>query len=607
MIKGSIKKNISRINYVLAALILFSWLMVTPVQAFSINETKVFNVDPMYDSVGRDQISATLRYVGDHAIFYVEDEWWKSLNLIELPIQKAAISTLLVEFDRIIYPRLTQVYGSEWNPGIDNDQRLKIVITPMVKTTGGYFNSIDEYPKTQISRSNEGEIIYLNSAYLTNSSAKVFLAHEFTHMINFYQKEKLRNVVEDIWLNEARAEYAATLCGYDKVFSGSHLERRVYDFLRAPTDSLTEWTNQTPDYGVVNLFIQYFVARYGELTLTRSMQSAKVGIASLNESLASLGSNDRFEDIFVNWVVANYINDCQLGPGQKFCYLNPLLDASHFRVNPLAQKFLAVREGEEFLFADTIKDWSGRWYEILPLGQGGNLKLTFRGLESGNFQVPIIVFYKNNNRQFRLLKLNSQQAGQDLILDFGDEVVKVALMVVSRLKQSDFSANEENRFFSYAATITSSSSLPVLPEIDSIINSNFNNASTTDYQEKTTLIQKKYSDGSLLRARGQNKVYIITNGYKRWIQSPQIFNAYQHLCWEDVIEVSQEELDAYPESWLIRAEGDFKVYEINGDGTKHWLNMSAEQFSQSGRKWEMVYLVNKAERDWYKIGADVIK
>jgi hypothetical protein len=58
---------------------------------------------------------------------------------------------------------------------------------------------------------------------------------------------------------------------------------------------------------------------------------------------------------------------------------------------------------------------------------------------------------------------------------------------------------------------------------------------------------------------------------------------------------------------LVCASGDKKVYEINGDGTKHWLNMTAEQFTKSGRRWDMVYVVNSAEVKLYKSGADVMK
>jgi len=94
-----------------------------------------------------------------------------------------------------------------------------------------------------------------------------------------------------------------------------------------------------------------------------------------------------------------------------------------------------------------------------------------------------------------------------------------------------------------------------------------------------------YPEGSLIRAAGDYRVYIVKDGYRRWIQKAEIFNAYSHLRWEDVIEVSPEELNGYQDSWLIRADGDPRVYEVNADGTKHWLNMTAEEFKRFLPDW----------------------
>lgn len=113
------------------------------------------------------------------------------------------------------------------------------------------------------------------------------------------------------------------------------------------------------------------------------------------------------------------------------------------------------------------------------------------------------------------------------------------------------------------------------------------------------------TDGSLIRATGDYKVYIVNGNYKRWIQSPDIFKFYGHLGFAVVQDISAATRDSYTDSWMVRADGDSKVYEINGDGTKHWLNMTAEQFVLTGHKWDMVYIINTAERDWYVTGPNV--
>lgn len=575
----------------------FFWYQ--PALAFSLGENQVFSVDPSYDLSGRLQIPATLRQVGDHALFYTADDWWSGLGPAERESANAAILNLVSEFDRTIYPRLTQVYGSEWSPGIDNNLRLTILITAIKKGTGGYFNSADEYLKSQIPSSNEREMIYLNSSYLTSPSARIFLAHEFQHMINFYQKEKLRNSVEDIWLNEARSEYAATLCGYDNVYAGSNLERRVKDFLRVPTDSLTEWQDEAADYGAANLFMQYLVGRYGEPVLTRMMKSEMVGIASIDQALAAGGFAERFKDVFANWLITNYVNDCQLGEGQKYCYLNSNLAYNTFHLRPQTSNLLLVREGTEFSFSDAVKDWSGHWYEILPSGAGLNLAVNFQGGNNSNFQAVLVVFGLDGTKTLRWLSLGSTKTASSLIQNFGNQVASVILIIFNQTKQANFSISDPNYQFSYVAKITSANQLVAPTSSPAPISQNSSNASN--------VTSPNFPDGSLVRAKGDSRVFIIKDHYRRWLQTPQILLVYPHLGWQNIIEVTSEQLNWYQEAWLIRADGDTRVYEINGDSTKHWLNMSAEAFVSSGRSWEMVYTVNVREKDIYRTGAEVLR
>lgn len=234
-----------------------------------------FFVDSSYDALNRATLKATLIEEGERAHFYVENGWWESLSSVDAA--KAAIQDLKNEFDSNIYPKMTKVYGPIWEPGIDNDPKITILISRIKEGAGGYFNSADEYPQKLAAYSNEREMIYLNSLYYNASRAKAFLAHEFQHLITFYNKEKKYNLDEEVWLNEARSEYAPTLMGYDNVLVGSNLDKRISDFLRNPTDSLTEWANVTADYGSANLFMQYLVDQYGEQILTKIMQSPRAG------------------------------------------------------------------------------------------------------------------------------------------------------------------------------------------------------------------------------------------------------------------------------------------------------------------------------------------
>ena len=116
---------------------------------------------------------------------------------------------------------------------------------------------------------------------------------------------------------------------------------------------------------------------------------------------------------------------------------------------------------------------------------------------------------------------------------------------------------------------------------------------------------QKYANSTLIRAEGDTKVWIITNGFKRYVVSPKVLGFYGHLKNAPIINVPKAELDQYSLAAWVRYVNSPKVYEVNDDATKHWLDMSAEDFYNTGRRWEAVFIINKAENDFYKTGVNV--
>ncbi len=266
-----------KIIFVVTAVFLFSPVFT---DALSLGEKADFYVNPNYDLLEREEISAVLQRIGDGAYFYIDEQWWNELDQTAKSNVKDSLRILDTEFYYKIYPDLISNFGLEWRPGIDKDVRITVLIHPMKKEAGGYFDSKDEYPKLQVTNSNEREMIYLNSKHINSPYAKSFLAHEFVHLITFNQKEKIRGVKEEVWLNEARAEIVSTLIGYNDTFDGSYLQNRVQKFLEVPSDSITEWTASEADYGALGLFAQYLVDHYGIEILGDSLKSKEVGIKS---------------------------------------------------------------------------------------------------------------------------------------------------------------------------------------------------------------------------------------------------------------------------------------------------------------------------------------
>ena len=299
--------------------LLFVFLPLTAHAQF-LGQIVKFSIDSSYDASQREEIPAVLVKISTQTLIYVDDAWWGSQNPFAQQQAKLAFDALATEFEEKIYSALTSNFGSEWKPGIDGDERLTVLFHPMKEGAGGYTNYGDEFPKVQNPSSNEREMVYLNASFVAGgvNSLKTLLAHEFVHLITFYQKEKLRGVKEETWLNEARAEYASTLLGYDDMSEGSNLQKRMKVFIASPSDPLIEWNNEKQDYGVANMFSQYLADQYGFQILRDSLQSKEVGAISL----------PAFPDIFRDWILAVFLNDCALGP--RYCYKNPIKNFDFF-------------------------------------------------------------------------------------------------------------------------------------------------------------------------------------------------------------------------------------------------------------------------------------
>ena len=78
-------------------------------------------------------------------------------------------------------------------------------------------------------------------------------------------------------------------------------------------------------------------------------------------------------------------------------------------------------------------------------------------------------------------------------------------------------------------------------------------------------------EGAVIKTEHNPDVYIVKykNGkqFKRLVLNPQVFESYGHLRWEDILIVSQSEMNSFTESTLVRSDGESNVYKLvaNGD------------------------------------------
>lgn len=427
-------------------LIIFFLISPIFVSADVLGQRLNFFVDQNYDAQGRERILAGLEKISSKGYFYLEKDWFSSLTEDERKTVNQNLEILAQEFDEKIEPKLTEIYGSPWESGIDHTYMTTILFHPMKEGVGGYFNDGDEYPKIQNPNSNEREMVYLKAEYLKLPIIKSYLAHEFVHLITFNQKDKERGVSEDVWLNEARADFSSTLLGYDQDFQGSNLQQRVKQFIDSPSNSLTEWQSQKADYAAVNIFIQYLVDNYGIEVLTDSLKSEETGIASIEEVLNKKGFQKKFSQIFTDWTIALFLADCNYG--NEYCYKNENL--KNLKVVP-SLIFLPSTQKTSIVLDYSIKQWSGNWYRII--GGKGDLELEFDGSDDVYFEVPYIICKDLELCQIKFLETDQSNKGKISLDDFGNSWTALNLLPSIQSKVSDFGGQEPLYPFSISVSI----------------------------------------------------------------------------------------------------------------------------------------------------------
>lgn len=419
-----------------------------------------FNIDSSYDAAKRQSMNANLMRSSGRAYFYMDSAYWSKLNDIEKTKAQAALSDLAQEYDAHIYPKITEFYGSEWNPGIDKDPKVYFVFHEMSNNTAGYFREKDQYDRLQVPTSNQKEVVFLNAEYLLSPNIKSYLAHEFTHLAIFNRKTRINGNGEEVWIQELLAEYTPTLLGYNNVATdNTYLEKRVRKFTEDSGKSIVDWQNDPAGYAAGSLFIHYAVDQYGPGLLKAMYRSSYTGINGFNDALRSVGAKENFQEVFNNWTIASFLNDCSIS--QNFCYKNPIL--KKMRVAPMVN-FLPTKGESKFYFSDTMPNWSAKWYKIV--GGLGNLKIEFSGNSADKFVVPYILQDKNNKIKIGYIDFANKSKG---ILSFENFAKDNNWLVFIPSAQNVQGKNVEYDFnwsvnFSKSAVPTNAGT-PVIPEV----------------------------------------------------------------------------------------------------------------------------------------------
>ena len=277
---------------------------------YSPNDTVEFTVTNT-DSDHNFNITARLVYQTPIVYFFAQN----GLEADEVLVRK-----LVDDFDQHTYPVVREFFGNEWTPGVDDDPHLYILYaSDLGSSIAGYYSSIDQYSHLAHEFSNEKEMFYINAdvVNLDDTWLPGILAHEFQHMVHWAHDQN-----EDTWMNEGASVLAEFL-------TGNSLQRFVQSFIANPDLQLNSWSdphvdsNATAHYGASFLFMNYFLGRFGENATRALIAHPSNGIQAVDAVLFDLefkdplsGSPITAEDVFSDWVVANYVADTSWSDGR---------------------------------------------------------------------------------------------------------------------------------------------------------------------------------------------------------------------------------------------------------------------------------------------------
>jgi hypothetical protein len=317
-----------------------------------------------FSSSTRYLASSTCRTVGTSCYVFVEDSLWTTR------VTQAAVDSIRFAFDARtpanpsngIYQTDVELFGNP--PDVDADPRIIILIMNIRDGyagsggfVAGYFSSLNELNRPE---SNLAEIYYMDANPVNLSTASGLLtgmqtaAHEFQHMIHFYH-----DPYEITFINEACSMTAEVVCGYPLFSPDLYVNETnhfLFDWRSDITASLTDYS-RGERYGI------YARDQFGNGFFKQLVASLATGSAGVDAGLAAIGSPRRFADSFIDWLIANILDDRTVD--QRWGYLQSSLPKAAGRVyfNPNVA-----------LTPDTVQKLAARY---LSFTGGSQLKATF--------------------------------------------------------------------------------------------------------------------------------------------------------------------------------------------------------------------------------------
>ena len=359
----------------------------------------------------------------------------------------ADFQTLSSFFENTVYPTDTDYFGTPSD--MDHNGRIAIVVTTQVSRVAtdydpgfelfGMVKTVNWFPAYQCPSSNEGEIVYLRtpdpagvSGTTTGDAAeellnaKLLLAHEFTHVIQYGLVIPVNGVLQPNWLNEAQATLAEEVVGdrvtgrsrgrnygYDVAFDGDWyrgitllgvyfglwLESPPKKAPNAPEQcsflGLSFEGNNGPCYN--NDFVAYHTGYAFLRWLSDQFGSSVVGgekaiqhalIENRSKGLAAIASVVRVpvDTLLAQWAAALYVDDRVPGAAPRLTFPSwNLFDLDTRRMNQTGRLVPRERAFGPFTDAVSVRGGSTAYFRVSGAGRAAT---AIRARDSGGGVLP---------------------------------------------------------------------------------------------------------------------------------------------------------------------------------------------------------------------------
>lgn len=344
--------------------------METIILADAVNDTAEFKD---YDNTSLNE--ATCRYVSNPEIItpfeektlniWVQNSCWEGAGMKSYEVTQAMVDYVAEKFltpgtDNDIYDWVTNIFGEEWSSDHDHsnlitdDTNITILLADLMNDdvpTGGvlmgyFYRGNALIPSAEAPESN-GRIMFLVDAVMlaykeggTWEGTDFWpqqiistLAHEFQHMINFYQKGiKYDNSGSEIWLDEmlslSTEDLVASKLGIDGPRGVAYNEPtagfpynsngRLPYFIYFPDRPTASWgadSKDILDYSHKYAFGAYLMRNFGGAAFVQKvMDNGYTGTQAIEYAVNQAGKNYSFGQLLAKWSAAQLLSDSTAAP-----------------------------------------------------------------------------------------------------------------------------------------------------------------------------------------------------------------------------------------------------------------------------------------------------